>query len=550
VNTTIARHTDSRLGRRDVAGTRRLVSLFVLSAAISAFLVSCGLLFSLTVDDAYISFRYSDNLVSGHGLVWNAGETPVEGYTNFLWVIIGAGVLKIGLPIVASMKVVGVVVGLIAVLLMYIITRKISAPDTYAVMPALLLAVTPAFALWSVAGLETALFVALLLASLYFFVSEESATHVRRSAYFSAPLMLLLALTRPEGIAVFGLLASTRVLLWVRDPHRRRDVVRYIIWALAFGLLWLLYFVWRWSYFGYPFPNTAYVKVQSGLTTVAGQIGVYLIPYALRLIPFVLLAIYALGQKERIERVDVYILTALGGLFVLNLISSDWMPGHRLALPMTPLVFLLARDPLETAFRSVWEGRWRQRLSAAAIVLALVAFAMAPMLYTANLFHRVMATQMDMSIFRWAREMQSIVDGQYVEVGNWLADNAPEGASVVAPNVGAIGYLSGLAVIDTIGLTDAAIARNGWTVDYLLASKPEFIVIESDTPERFGGLYGTSGELFAATPEFVEDYEQVFVLDNGRADELALFLHHLPHATWLYARRELGLGGAEFQVKK
>lgn len=57
--------------------------------------------------------------------------------------------------------------------------------------------------------------------------------------------------------------------------------------------------------------------------------------------------------------------------------------------------------------------------------------------------------------------------------------------------------------------------------------------------------YGTSGELFAATPAFLENYEQVFVVDNGRTDELALFLHHLPHATWLFARRDLGWGGLE-----
>src|SRR5260221_640790 len=37
-------------------------------------------------DDAYISFRYADNLVHGLGLVFNAGER-VEGYSNFLWTL-------------------------------------------------------------------------------------------------------------------------------------------------------------------------------------------------------------------------------------------------------------------------------------------------------------------------------------------------------------------------------------------------------------------------------------------------------------------------------
>ncbi|MCX7840525.1 MAG: hypothetical protein N2559_13895, partial [Anaerolineae bacterium] len=36
------------------------------------------------VDDAYISFRYAQNALRGHGLVFNPGER-VEGFTNFLW---------------------------------------------------------------------------------------------------------------------------------------------------------------------------------------------------------------------------------------------------------------------------------------------------------------------------------------------------------------------------------------------------------------------------------------------------------------------------------
>ena len=49
-----------------------------------------------TVDDAYISFRYAANLVAGHGLVYNPGEA-IEGYTNFLWTLIVAAGLPLGI---------------------------------------------------------------------------------------------------------------------------------------------------------------------------------------------------------------------------------------------------------------------------------------------------------------------------------------------------------------------------------------------------------------------------------------------------------------------
>ena len=42
-------------------------------------------------EDAFIALRFARNLAHGHGLVWNPGTPPVEGYTDFLWVIAAAG---------------------------------------------------------------------------------------------------------------------------------------------------------------------------------------------------------------------------------------------------------------------------------------------------------------------------------------------------------------------------------------------------------------------------------------------------------------------------
>jgi hypothetical protein len=54
-------------------------------AAVVAGVILAGLR-SWMCDDAFITFRYADNLVRGHGLVFNAGER-VEGYTNFSWTL-------------------------------------------------------------------------------------------------------------------------------------------------------------------------------------------------------------------------------------------------------------------------------------------------------------------------------------------------------------------------------------------------------------------------------------------------------------------------------
>ena len=46
----------------------------VFTVSLAVLLVMAYRFFDHTVDDAFISFRYVDNLVSGHGLVFNPGE--------------------------------------------------------------------------------------------------------------------------------------------------------------------------------------------------------------------------------------------------------------------------------------------------------------------------------------------------------------------------------------------------------------------------------------------------------------------------------------------
>ena len=46
-------------------------------------------------DDAFISFRYAENLVQGLGLVFNEGER-VEGFTNFSWTLVTALAMRVG----------------------------------------------------------------------------------------------------------------------------------------------------------------------------------------------------------------------------------------------------------------------------------------------------------------------------------------------------------------------------------------------------------------------------------------------------------------------
>jgi hypothetical protein len=84
--------------------TRRRAVLMVCALAFyGAFIlrtsfVVLGERWFVLFEDAMISMRYAKNFAGGAGLVWNAGEAPVEGYTNFLWTLWMAAVHTLGLP--------------------------------------------------------------------------------------------------------------------------------------------------------------------------------------------------------------------------------------------------------------------------------------------------------------------------------------------------------------------------------------------------------------------------------------------------------------------
>src|SRR4029077_5032767 len=94
VPSTVPELTPSRVaGERDAARLYRRASLAIAGAAAAfyalfiartAFTIDGRTFFSL-FDDGMISMRYARNFAHGAGLVWNAGQHPVEGYTNFLW---------------------------------------------------------------------------------------------------------------------------------------------------------------------------------------------------------------------------------------------------------------------------------------------------------------------------------------------------------------------------------------------------------------------------------------------------------------------------------
>ena len=53
-------------------------------------------------EDAYILFRYVENIVAGHGIAFNVGGPRSEGATDFLWLMLVSGSTALGLDVAVA----------------------------------------------------------------------------------------------------------------------------------------------------------------------------------------------------------------------------------------------------------------------------------------------------------------------------------------------------------------------------------------------------------------------------------------------------------------
>ena len=213
------------------------------------------------IEDAGISFAFARNLIEGDGLVGYPGGERVEGYSNFLWTMLVAGLYGLGVPPWTSAKLMGALFGVLTLPLVYRIVRKArpSGGGGAALLAAAMLAASPQFVIWAAAGLENSLFCLLLAAGMDSLLREldgDTAHRIPRSAVWFA----LLAMTRPEGVAYGGIAGFALVL----DCVARRRVRPLLVWGVAFALPILAYQGWRYWYFAWEFPNTYYAKLGIG----------------------------------------------------------------------------------------------------------------------------------------------------------------------------------------------------------------------------------------------------------------------------------------------
>ena len=412
-----------------------------LALAIIAAMVHAFHLKQFLVDDAFISFRYAKNLADGHGLVWNIGER-VEGYSNFLWMLLFALGFKLGLKPEMITLILAIPLHLICLIFVHSIALKIFKNQSLALIALLLVGFNHSISGFASSGLETPLFLCEHLLVIYLFcVCLEKGWTVSLLLLLSILLNLTL-LTRPDGAILIALTTTAWFL-----THRNKRFTDYAVFIVPFLVIVLPWLIWKQTYYGSIFPNTFNAKVQ-GLSGIGfGVFYMYLFVLYYTLAPFLLILIFKAQPLLRGKPILIFLgILSLVWIVYTVYVGGDFMEFRFLAPVIPAIIILILAALLEfTLDKRVF----------AALVIALC-------LGTFNNF-----SFMTMRFYSYRVErVESLRSHLYAAPENWFAigHRFKElfGGTDVKLGIGAAGaipFYSELPAIDFMGLTDKTIPK-------------------------------------------------------------------------------------------
>jgi arabinofuranosyltransferase len=401
-------------------------------------------------DDAFISFRYARNLAEGHGLRFNLTTgPPVEGYSNFLWVLLLGLLHGLGLDIVVASRLISALCGAALVALVTRLARRrldLSPGGTLAT--ALFAASLPPVALWATGGLATmptALFVALALERL---VGDPERPRGLQAGLFAG----LAGLLRADGTAWGLMLLGGGFLAWLASGRERRMLIAGLQAAGVLVLLVGAHVLWRLDYYGDFLPNTA--RVKAGFSEHRLERGLDYVAATLLTVPTIPAVVLLSAPRWRAGLVRLWlplVLMLLGTLAYGAYVGGDFMPMGRFlfpALALTPLLLGVAWSG------APGEGRARLLGGVSAALIALNVLACFDLNPVPD---EVIARFHFRQDRAWESEVQmrGSMDGrarEWMDLGRALALHTEAGETMVAGPIGARSFYSRLDFYDIYGL--------------------------------------------------------------------------------------------------
>lgn len=501
---------DIEVNNKWVIINRKYYTAIVIFFVIYCIFLSWSFWFQ-NVDDAYISFRYGKNFMSGNGLVYNEGEY-VEGYTNFLWTVITSPFTKNkSIDISTFALIIGLLLSIFNIYLLTRITKQFLNifplnPSYLILLPVMFFVLDDSIAFWAIGGMEFPMYTLFILAATYYYFRINKA---RQNYIYMSLLLMFCTMTRPEGNMIFVitmvhfLLYRNSIMKWKR---------KFVVIILLYALFAFLYYGFKYLYYGQLIPNTFYAK---GVTDITMNLLLGFKYLALcigtRLYIFIFILFIPFKKVVKDPKQSYLILFSVVYIIYLLVVGGDWMIANRFFVPIIPFLYILSTIGIINTINKIssmgkkYEKIKSKIINSGAAILCILLFTV-----TLSLLE-----YKELII----KDENYKYEQQWSMFGRWLKNNvSPETVIAVGP-AGKIPYYSGLYTIDMWGLNNDYIAKTHskrlqaghkkFDFEYVLSLNPEFIIgyagfTDDDIPPKY--------EKFNAPDEKYQSIDVVFRL--------------------------------------
>ncbi len=411
-----------------------------------ALLVYSSSFLPFIADDALISFRYVQRLISGEGLTWTPG-LAVEGYSNLSWVLALSIFSVFDLDLIWSSRFLAALLYFSILWMNYLYWRPFfnANNQTLFYIGQYAYAFSATTAIWLVGGLEQPLVAASLAWAVYFLLKDQQSferqQHIVSSSLMYASLALgVLCLTRPDSPIICVCLAFAIVL---HNGLTTKQFFRCCVLAIFPVIFVLGQLLFRLHYYGEWVAMPALIKVHPNLSSV--KLGLlYIAAGLLFLGPFSYYCFRLLFCGVHTQQRFLYLLvftTTIIWLIYLTVIGGDIFPAFRHFTQISVLLTLLfpAIEKLtqqQSKNSKLFSPPW---LIAMSIIYIIV---------------------------QWANPSTSIARGHlWVWDGEVIANAMKQGFSNKKPLIavdaaGALPYWTEYPALDMLGLNDSHIAHS------------------------------------------------------------------------------------------
>jgi hypothetical protein len=348
---------------------------------------------------------------------------------------------------------------------------------------------------WAAAsGMETTFFTALSLALVEYFFSQmamrrspqgPASVQKEQSIVSAVGIGLLggvLVLARPEGLVLAGMV-TLGLMIWPRPTGRSQLLSRLVatgLCLLAFAVVLAPYLAFNLRTSGAIFPNTFYAKQVEYLSDLVLPVRLWrvlrptLVGAQVLLLPGIGYAAYLLiRRREWPALLPLFWWLALLSVYALRL-PVNYQHG-RYVMPSIPWLIVYGVWGTAAALRprsSTLAVRVLSRGVPVALALLVLVF--------------------------WGRGAQAysaavgFIEGEMVAMARWLAENVPPDTVIAVHDIGAVGYMTDLPLLDLAGLIT-----------------PEVIPIMADAEKLADWMLEHGAQVAVFFPDFSRTYQEL-----------------------------------------